>query len=84
MVGVPAKQEATSIPQLSAAETQSAYVQQLKEVPEFATYGEALGSSKSVQLTENETEYQVTCVKHIFTEHIVFQVCDFSLTVCWR
>jgi len=74
-VGVPARKEATPTPQLSALETRSAYIQQLKEVPELAAYGEVLGSSKSAQLTESETEYQVSCVKHIFTEHIVFQVC---------
>jgi len=44
-------------------------------VPELATYGAILNSSKPVPLTENETEYQVSCVKHIFREHIVFQVC---------
>lgn len=76
-VGVPTKREVTPAPQMSAAETQSAYVQQLKEVPELATYGEVLGSSKLAQLTESETEYQVTCVKHVFAEHIVFQVCGF-------
>lgn len=79
-VGVPAK-ETTPTPQLSAVETQSAYIQQLKEVPELAIYGEVLGSSKPAQLTESETEYQVTCVKHIFAEHIVFQVCGVSLTI---
>ncbi|KAJ2920453.1 hypothetical protein H1R20_g16641, partial [Candolleomyces eurysporus] len=58
----------------SAAETQSAYAQQLAEVPEFASYGAVLNSSATpAQLTESETEYQVTCVKHIFKEHIVFQ-----------
>jgi len=72
-VGVPVRKEASPAPQLSAVETQSAYIQQLKEVPELATYGEVLGSSKLAQLTESETEYQVTCVKHIFVEHIVFQ-----------
>ena len=73
-VGVQTRKEATPTPQLTAAETQSAYIQQLKEVPELAAYGEVLGSSKSTQLTESETEYQVSCVKHIFAEHIVFQV----------
>jgi coatomer subunit gamma len=47
----------------------------LAQVPELATYGAILNSSKPVPLTENETEYQVSCVKHIFREHIVFQVC---------
>lgn len=34
-------------------------------------------SSSPTQLTESETEYQVTCVKHIFKEHVVFQVLVF-------
>lgn len=63
------------------AETQSAYQQQLAEVPELSSYGPVLNSSaKPAQLTENETEYQVSCVKHIFKEHIVFQVSD---GYCW-
>lgn len=63
----------------SAAEKQSAYVHQLAEVPEFSSYGPVLNSSANpAQLTESETEYQVNCVKHIFKEHVVFQVCPFS------
>jgi coatomer protein complex subunit gamma len=59
----------------SAAEKQSAYAQQLADVPEFASYGPILNSSAvPAQLTESETEYQVNCVKHIFKEHVVFQV----------
>jgi coatomer protein complex subunit gamma len=59
----------------TAAETQSAYAEQLAAVPELATYGPVLGSSaKPVQLTESETEYVVGCVKHLFKEHVVFQV----------
>lgn len=62
-------------PPRTVAETQSAYAQQLSEVPEFANYGPVLNSSsKPAPLTESETEYQVSCVKHIFKEHIVFQV----------
>lgn len=62
-------------PPQSAAESQSAYAKQLAEVPELASYGSVLkSSSKPVELTESETEYVVTCVKHIFAEHIVFQV----------
>lgn len=64
-----------SPPPPTAAETQSTYAQQLAEVAELADYGPVLNSSaKPAQLTETETEYQVTCVKHIFKEHIVFQV----------
>ncbi|KAH7927242.1 coatomer subunit gamma [Leucogyrophana mollusca] len=69
-----ARKTTASPPPPTAAETQSAYAQQLAEVPEMASYGPVLNSStKPVQLTETETEYQVNCVKHIFKEHIVFQ-----------
>jgi coatomer protein complex subunit gamma len=72
-IAVPTRTNA-SPPPPTAAETQSTYAQQLAEVAEFADYGPVLNSSaKPVQLTETETEYQVTCVKHIFKEHIVFQ-----------
>ncbi|CAE6466929.1 unnamed protein product [Rhizoctonia solani] len=58
----------------TAAETQSNYADQLSAVPELASYGPVLGSSvKPVQLTESETEYVVSCVKHLFKEHVVFQ-----------
>jgi coatomer protein complex subunit gamma len=61
----------------TAAETQSIYAKQLADVPELSSYGPILNSSsKPAQLTEAETEYQVGCVKHIFKEHIVFQVSD--------
>jgi hypothetical protein len=77
-IGVPAaKKTSNSPPPPSAAETQSAYAEKLAAVPAFGSYGTILNSSaKPVQLTESETEYQVTCVKHIFKEHIVFQVCE--------
>jgi hypothetical protein len=72
-----AKANATtsSQPVLSAQETQSAYTSQLAAIPEFSTYGEILNSSsKPIPLTESETEYVVSCVKHIFKSNIVFQV----------
>ncbi|KAF9451392.1 coatomer subunit gamma [Macrolepiota fuliginosa MF-IS2] len=74
-IGVPAPKKAQEAPAVpTAAEKQSAYAQQLAEVPNFVTYGPVLNSSTNpAQLTESETEYQVTCVKHIFKEHVVFQ-----------
>ncbi|CAK9782494.1 Coatomer, gamma subunit [Cutaneotrichosporon oleaginosum] len=64
----------SSTPQPTAAETASSYAEQLAAVPEFASYGPVLKSSvKPVELTESETEYAVSAVKHIFKEHIVFQ-----------
>jgi coatomer protein complex subunit gamma len=42
-------------------------------IPELAALGRAFRSSTPVQLTESETEYVVTCVKHIFDNHVVLQ-----------
>lgn len=62
-------------PAPTTAEVQNVYAQQLAKVPEFATYGEVFKSSANpVELTESEMEYVVRCIKHIFAEHIVFQV----------
>ncbi|KAG8780109.1 coatomer subunit gamma [Ceratobasidium sp. 428] len=70
----PVKAAAPAVAAPTAAETQSAYAEQLAAVPELAGYGTVLGSSvKPVQLTESETEYVVACVKHLFKEHVVFQ-----------
>lgn len=74
-LGMPSTSKAATPPPPSAAETQSNYASQLAEVPELASYGNVLSSSvKPAPLTESETEYQVSVVKHIFREHIVFQV----------
>uniref|UniRef100_A0A7S0SCE9 Coatomer subunit gamma n=1 Tax=Mantoniella antarctica TaxID=81844 RepID=A0A7S0SCE9_9CHLO len=40
---------------------------------EFAQYGPIFKSCHAVELTEAETEYKVTCTKHVFKEHVVFQ-----------
>ncbi|KAF8624211.1 hypothetical protein AX15_005977 [Amanita polypyramis BW_CC] len=75
VIGAPtSKKTFDAPPPPTAAEKQSAYAQQLAQVPEFALYGPVINSSTApAQLTESETEYQVTCVKHIFKEHVVFQ-----------
>lgn len=49
------------------------YQQELLLIPEFKSHGNVLKSSSVVDLTESETEYVVTAVKHIFKEHIVLQ-----------
>ncbi|KAL3419909.1 hypothetical protein PVAG01_08408 [Phlyctema vagabunda] len=49
------------------------YAQELLAIPELKAYGSVLKSSPAVELTESETEYVVTVVKHIFKEHIVLQ-----------
>ncbi len=42
-------------------------------IPELAALGRAFRSSAPVPLTETETEYVVTCTKHIFESHVVLQ-----------
>ncbi|EOA29493.1 hypothetical protein CARUB_v10012945mg [Capsella rubella] len=49
------------------------YERILSSIPEFATFGKLFKSSSPVELTEAETEYSVTVVKHIFESHVVFQ-----------
>ena len=57
----------------TAAEESQKYAQQLQKIPELATYGGVLKSSSVVELTESETEYVVSAVKHIYKDHIVLQ-----------
>ncbi|RLN89963.1 hypothetical protein BBJ28_00006301 [Nothophytophthora sp. Chile5] len=47
---------------------------ELYTIPEFAELGALFRSSKRVELTEAETEYVVSCTKHVFAQHIVLQV----------
>ena len=49
------------------------YAQELKAISEMREFGTLLKSSPALELTEAETEYMVTVVKHIFKQHIVFQ-----------
>lgn len=51
----------------------SEYVELLKKVPQLSGLGDCFKSSQPIQLTEEETEYTVVVVKHVFDEHVVFQ-----------
>lgn len=55
---------------LAAAQQHS---QELMQVPELKAHGAVLRSSSVIELTESETEYIVTAIKHIFKDHIVLQ-----------
>ncbi|CAZ81191.1 unnamed protein product [Tuber melanosporum] len=57
----------------SAAAAAQQHAQQLATVPELKPYGPLLKSSREVELTEAETEYVVTAIKHIFKDHLVLQ-----------
>ncbi|XP_078170528.1 coatomer gamma-2 subunit, putative / gamma-2 coat protein, putative / gamma-2 COP [Carex rostrata] len=60
----------TSGPVVSAID---AYEKLLSSIPEFAAFGKLFKSSAPVELTEAETEYAVSVVKHIFDGHVVLQ-----------
>lgn len=47
--------------------------EELMAIPEIKEFGSVLKSSPVIELTEAETEYVVTLVKHIFKEHVLFQ-----------
>lgn len=42
-------------------------------VPEFVKFGPIFKSCPTIELTEAETEYKVTCTKHIFEKYVAFQ-----------
>ena len=49
------------------------YTEIFSRIPELKAYGPVLKSSSTVELTESETEYVVTAIKHIFKSHVVLQ-----------
>lgn len=50
---------------------QEVYAEKLSS--HFSSFGPLFKSSRPIALTETETEYLVTCIKHTFTKHLVFQ-----------
>ncbi|KAF1952647.1 coatomer subunit gamma [Byssothecium circinans] len=57
----------------SATAAAQKYAEELQKIPELAAHGAVLKSSSPVELTEPETEYVVTAIKHIFKDNIVLQ-----------
>lgn len=57
----------------SAATASQQYAQTLAAIPELKDFGPLLKSSGVVELTESETEYVVTAIKHLFRQHVVLQ-----------
>ncbi|KAI8619993.1 adaptin N terminal region-domain-containing protein [Chytriomyces sp. MP71] len=54
-------------------DAKKAYAAAMEKIPQLAMLGPIFKSSKKVDLTESETEYVVSCVKHVFAGHLVFQ-----------
>ncbi|KAL2037859.1 hypothetical protein N7G274_009333 [Stereocaulon virgatum] len=55
---------------LAAAQKHS---ERLMQIPELRAYGNVLSSSAPVELTESETEYVVSVIKHIYKNNLVLQ-----------
>ena len=53
--------------------SQEQHAARLAAMPQFATLGALHKSSKPVELTEAETEYVVSVVKHIYPNHLVLE-----------
>ncbi len=49
------------------------YAAELYAVPAFASLGKLLKSSRPVALSEEESEYNVQCVKHTFSDCLILQ-----------
>ena len=60
-------------------ENQNQIVSKISSIPEFSSFGPIFKSSLAEELTESDVaEYVVSCVKHIFSEYIVFEVILYS------
>lgn len=69
----PPKSKANGVAEAATAAATQKYAEQLMQHPDIKEYGVLLKSSVPVELTESETEYVVTAVKHVFKENIVVQ-----------
>lgn len=72
--GTDSIKSATKPNEKPAASRQDMYAEQLGAIPEFAHLGPLFKSSAPIELTEADTEYNIKCVKHTFTNYFVFQV----------
>ncbi len=67
---------ASAVPGLPSAPEPNkgeAYAALLSTVPQLAALGPLFKSSEPLQLTEEETEYSINVVKHVFESHLVLQ-----------
>lgn len=68
-----AKSPPAAVATVSATAVAQQYAQELMSIPETKEFGDVLKSSSVTELTEAETEYVVSVVKHVFKEHVVLQ-----------
>lgn len=69
----PSSLQSLNKPAEKLASRQDVYGEQLAAIPEYSHLGHLFKSSAPIDLTEAETEYVVKCIKHTFSNYIVFQ-----------
>ncbi|KAJ9469123.1 Coatomer subunit gamma-2 [Diplonema papillatum] len=47
------------------------WAQELEKIPQFKKLGKPFSSSEPMALTDKDSEYVVTCIKHCYTNHMV-------------
>jgi len=65
--------EAVSPARPAAARTTDSEADLLSKLPQFVHLGTRFTSSKKVALSETGTEYEVSCSKHVYANHILLQ-----------
>ena len=58
---------------LDGLSLKSEFEETLNTIPEFADLGPLFKSCEPMELVEKEAEYTITCIKHVFGSHIVYQ-----------
>ncbi|KAI8850810.1 adaptin N terminal region-domain-containing protein [Chytridium lagenaria] len=53
--------------------SENQFAQALEKIPQLAILGVPFKTSKPVDLTEPETEYVISAIKHVFAKHLVVQ-----------
>eukprot|EP00127_Corallochytrium_limacisporum_P001890 Clim_evm45s88 gene=Clim_evmTU45s88 len=70
----PVEANGTPTPAAAAAfDTSESAADRLAAIPELEGVGNYCKSNRPVQLTESETEYMVTCTKHLFEHYMVLE-----------
>jgi len=57
----------------AAAKSSDAEADLLSKLPQFVHVGARFASSKKVALSETGTEYEVSCIKHVYANHLLLQ-----------
>lgn len=60
-------------PRVEEKRVQHNFAEELAKIPQLAALGQPQKSAKPLRLTEEETEYSVSVIKHLYANHFVLQ-----------